>query len=181
MGGRGLLTGRSRRLRNAFGENSPITSRITSLASQWTRNHDRGFTFIEIMVVVAILAILAALVVPRIMGRTDDAKRTAAKVQIRNIEGALQLYKLDNGVYPSTEQGLKALVEKPSVGVIPKKWKIGGYLPKLPEDPWGNPYKYLSPSPNLKGDYEIMSYGTDGEVGGEGVNADIANWNLDKD
>lgn len=138
-----------------------------------------GFTFIEIMVVVAILAILAALVVPRIMGRTDDAKRTAAKVQIRNIEGALQLYKLDNGVYPSSEQGLKALVEKPSVGVIPKKWKVGGYLPKLPEDSWGNPYKYTSPSP--KGDYEIMSLGTDGEVGGEGVNADITNWNLDKD
>src|SRR5262249_10155157 len=106
----------------------------------------RGFTFIEIMVVVAILAILAALVIPRIMGRTDDAKRTAAKVQIRNIEGALQLYKLDNGVYPSTEQGLKALIEKPSSGVIPKKWKVGGYLPKLPEDPWQNPYKYMSPS-----------------------------------
>ena len=140
---------------------------------------ERGFTFIEIMVVVAILAILAALVVPRIMGRTDDAKRTAVKVQIRNIEGALQLYKLDNGVYPSSEQGLKALVEKPSVGVIPKKWKVGGYLPKLPEDSWGNPYKYTSPSP--KGDYEIMSLGTDGEVGGEGVNADITNWNLDKD
>ena len=115
-------------------------------ASRLTPPVNAGFTFIEIMVVVAILAILAALVVPRIMGRTDDAKRTAAKVQIRNIEGALQLYKLDNGVYPSTEQGLKALVEKPSVGVIPKKWKIGGYLPKLPEDPWGNPYKYLSPS-----------------------------------
>ncbi len=139
----------------------------------------RGFTFIEIMVVVAILAILAALVVPRIMGRTDDAKRTAAKVQIRNLEGALQLYKLDNGVYPSTEQGLKALVEKPAVGVIPKKWKIGGYMQKLPEDPWGNIYKYLSPSP--KGDYEIISLGTDGEAGGEGVNADITNWNLDKD
>ncbi|WP_455245490.1 type II secretion system major pseudopilin GspG [Petrachloros mirabilis] len=142
---------------------------------------ERGFTFIEIMVVVAILAILAALVVPRIMGRTDEAKRTAAKVQIRNIEGALQLYKLDNGIYPTTEQGLKALIEKPSVGVIPKKWKIGGYLQKLPEDPWGNPYKYLSPSPNLKGDYEVISYGTDGEPGGEGINADIANWNLDKD
>jgi general secretion pathway protein G len=138
-----------------------------------------GFTFIEIMVVVAILAILAALVVPRIMGRTDDAKRTAAKVQIRNIEGALQLYKLDNGVYPSTEQGLKALIEKPSVGVIPKKWKFGGYIPKLPEDPWANPYKYLSPSP--KGEYELISLGTDGEVGGEGINADITNWNLDKD
>ncbi len=146
-----------------------------------------GFTLIEIKVVVAILAILAALVVPRIMGRTDDAKRTAAKVQIRNLEGALQLYKLDNGVFPSTEQGLKALVEKPSVGVIPKKWKIGGYLPKLPEDPWANPYKYLSPSqssgqnPNLKGEYEIISLGTDGEAGGEGINADITNWNLDKD
>jgi general secretion pathway protein G len=150
-----------------------------------------GFTFIEIMVVVAILAILAALVVPRIMGRTDDAKRTAAKVQIRNIEGALQLYKLDNGVYPSTEQGLKALVEKPSIGVIPKKWKLGGYLQKLPEDPWGTPYKYLSPSqspiqnpgqnPGLRGEYDIISLGTDGEVGGEGINADISNWNLDKE
>lgn len=143
----------------------------------------RGFTFIEIMVVVAILAILAALVVPRIMGRTDDAKRTAAKVQIRNIEGALQLYKLDNGIYPTTEQGLKALVEKPSVGVVPKKWKIGGYLPKLPEDPWGNPYKYLSPVQRAdhKLDYEVTSLGTDGEVGGEGVNADITNWNLDRE
>lgn len=147
-----------------------------------------GFTFIEIMVVVAILAILAALVVPRIMGRTDDAKRTAAKVQIRNIEGALQLYKLDNGVYPSSEQGLKALVEKPSAGMVPKKWKLGGYLPSIPEDPWGNPYKYLSPAPvqqgqygQVKGDYEITSYATDGEAGGEGVNADITNWNMDKD
>ena len=158
---------------------SPLASPITHHPSRSVPGHERGFTFIEIMVVVAILAILAALVVPRIMGRTDDAKRTAAKVQIRNIEGALQLYKLDNGVYPSTEQGLKALIEKPAVGVIPKKWKLGGYLPKLPEDSWGNPYKYQSPSP--KGDYEITSLGTDGEVGGEGVNADITNWNLDKD
>ncbi|MBX3303999.1 MAG: type II secretion system major pseudopilin GspG [Nitrospira sp.] len=150
---------------------------------QRSRGSSAGFTFIEIMVVVAILAILAALVVPRIMGRTDDAKRTAAKVQIRNIEGALQLYKLDNGVYPTTEQGLKALIEKPSVGVVPKKWKIGGYLPKLPEDPWGNPYKYVSPVQrgDQRIDYEITSLGTDGEVGGEGVNADITNWNLDKE
>jgi general secretion pathway protein G len=158
---------------------SSHASPITHHPSRQVLRSERGFTFIEIMVVVAILAILAALVIPRIMGRTDDAKRTAAKIQIRNIEGALQLYKLDNGVYPSTEQGLKALVEKPSVGVIPKKWKLGGYLPKLPEDSWQNPYKYLSPSP--KGDYEIISLGTDGEVGGEGINADIANWNLDKD
>ena len=149
----------------------------------------QGFTFIEIMVVIAILAILAALVVPRIMGRTDEAKRTATKVQIRNIEGALQLYKLDNGVYPTTEQGLKALIEKPSVGVVPKKWKLGGYLPSIPEDPWGNQYKYLSPGPvqqgqfgqQIKADYEITSYGTDGEAGGEGINADITNWNMDKD
>jgi general secretion pathway protein G len=169
----------------------PLASPLTPHPSRRILRSERGFTFIEIMVVVAILAILAALVVPRIMGRTDDAKRTAAKVQIRNIEGALQLYKLDNGVYPSTEQGLKALIEKPSVGVVPKKWKIGGYLPKLPEDPWGNPYKYLSPaqgstqspgqSPGLRGEYEVISLGTDGEVGGEGVNADITNWNLDKD
>lgn len=165
---------------------SPIShhpSLITHFPSRRPHYDDRGFTFIEIMVVVAILAILAALVVPRIMGRTDDAKRTAAKVQIRNIEGALQLYKLDNGVYPTTEQSLKALVEKPSVGVVPKKWKLGGYLPKLPEDPWGNPYKYLSPvqKGNYKVEYEVTSLGTDGEVGGEGVNADITNWNLDQE
>jgi len=161
---------------------------FSSLITRHSLFGDVGFTFIEIMVVVAILAILAALVVPRIMGRTDDAKRTAAKVQIRNIEGALQLYKLDNGVYPTTEQGLKALVQKPSVGVVPKKWKLGGYLPNIPEDPWGNPYKYLSPAPvqqgqygQVKGDYEITSYATDGEAGGEGVNADITNWNMEKD
>lgn len=139
----------------------------------------RGFTFIEIMVVVAILAILAALVVPRIAGRTDEARVTAAKVQIRNIEGALQLYKLDNGVYPTTDQGLKALVEKPSSGVIPKNWKPGGYLGKIPLDPWGTPYRYVSPSP--KGDFEILSLGPDGEPGGEGKNADISNFTLDKD
>ena len=140
---------------------------------------ERGFTFIEIMVVVAILAILAALIVPKIAGRSDDARRTAAKVQIRNIEGALQLYKLDNSVYPTTEQGLKALVEKPSVGAIPKNWKLGGYLSKVPNDPWGAPYKYLSPSP--RGDFEIVSLGGDSEPGGEGKNADIINWDLDKD
>jgi general secretion pathway protein G len=164
------------------GEENRLLRVFVYLARRTSRN-SAGFTFIEIMVVVAILAILAALVVPRIMGRTDDAKRTAAKVQIRNIEGALQLYKLDNGVYPTTEQGLKALIEKPSVGVVPKKWKIGGYLPKLPEDPWGNPYKYLSPVQrgDQKIDYEVTSLGTDGEVGGEGVNADITNWNLDKE
>lgn len=158
----------------------PESIRRSQPCTEPARHTERGFTFIEIMVVVAILAILAALVVPRIAGRTDDARITAAKVQIRNIEGALQLYKLDNGVYPSTEQGLKSLVEKPTVGVIPKNWKLGGYLNKVPSDPWGTPYKYLSPSPT-KGDFEILSMGADGEPGGEGKNADIANWNLDKD
>lgn len=155
--------------------NLPIASRHLPLACRG----ECGFTFIEIMVVVAILAILAALVVPRIAGRSDEARRTAAKVQIRNIEGALQLYKLDTSVYPTTEQGLKALVEKPSVGTIPKNWKLGGYLPKVPNDPWGTPYKYLSPS--QRGDFEIVSLGGDSEPGGEGKNADITNWDLDKD
>ena len=164
--------GRAREIEEAC---SPIPHRLSPIALR----EAGGFTFIEIMVVVAILAILAALVVPRIMGRTDDAKRTAAKVQIRNIEGALQLYKLDSGVYPTTEQGLRALVEKPTVGVIPKNWKLGGYMQKVPEDPWGSLYKYLSPSP--RGDYEVMSLGGDGEPGGEGKNADITNWNIDKD
>lgn len=185
----GRILGSLKNGRASLRGNTPLASRFTCLRRRLCRQAlhasraTDGFTFIEIMVVVAILAILAALVVPRIMGRTDDAKRTAAKVQIRNIEGALQLYKLDNGVYPSTEQGLKALVEKPTVGVIPKKWKIGGYLPKLPEDPWANPYKYLSPVQRgeYKVEYEITSLGTDGEVGGEGVNADITNWNLDKE
>ncbi len=112
---------------------------ITHHSSRRILRGERGFTFIEIMVVVAILAILAALVVPRIMGRTDDAKRTAAKVQIRNIEGALQLYKLDNGVYPTTEQGLKALVEKPSVGSRPQEVETRWIYSKTPGRSLGKP------------------------------------------
>ena len=139
-------------------------------------NNRGGFTLIEIMVVIVILAMLAALVGPRLMGRTDDAKVTDAKVQIKNIETALKLYKLDNGSYPSTEQGLDALVSKPAVGVIPKSYKDGGYLEskKLPKDPWGNDYLYVSPGEH--GDYDLFSYGTDGAKGGEGKNADITSW-----
>ncbi|HLF86130.1 MAG TPA: type II secretion system major pseudopilin GspG, partial [Nitrospiria bacterium] len=108
-------------------------------------SRQEGFTLIEIMVVITILAILAVLVVPKIVGRTDEARRTAAAVQIRNIEQALQLFKLDNGFYPSTEQGLDALVMAPTIGETPKKWKEGGYLSKIPKDPWGNPFQYISP------------------------------------
>ncbi|MBQ26983.1 MAG: type II secretion system protein GspG [Nitrospiraceae bacterium] len=138
----------------------------------------RGFTFVEIMVVVAILAVLAAIVVPRIMGRTDEAKITAAKVQMRNIEGALKLYKLDTGQYPSTEYGLEALVTKPTAGKVPKNWRKGGYIQAVPKDPWGTPFVYLSPG--VHDDYDLVSNARDGEPGGEGEDADIQSWNLER-
>ncbi|WHZ21058.1 MAG: General secretion pathway protein G [Nitrospira sp.] len=141
--------------------------------------HCEGFSFIEVMIVVVILAILATLLIPRVMGRTEDAKRAATKAQIANIESALQLYKLDNGNMPSTEQGLKALVERPSSGPAAPNWKAGGYLPKVPVDPWGNPYKYATPSAQ-GGEFEIISFGADGAQGGEGKNADIVSWDLDR-
>lgn len=138
-----------------------------------------GFSFIEVMIVVVILAILATLLIPRVMGRTEDAKRAAAKAQISNIESALQLYKLDNGNLPSTEQGLKALVERPASGPAAPNWKAGGYLPKVPVDPWGAPYKYTVPSPQ-GAEFEVLSFGADGTAGGEGKNADIVSWDLDR-
>ncbi len=141
-------------------------------------NNDRGFTLLEIIVVVFILSLLAAIVAPRIIGRTDDARIAEAKVQIRNFETALKLFKLDNAFYPSTEQGLVALVEKPVTGQVPQRYREGGYLEqrKIPVDPWGNPYVYLSPG--IYGDFDIMSYGADGREGGEGKDADIRNWDL---
>jgi general secretion pathway protein G len=138
---------------------------------------ESGFTLIEIMVVVFILALLAGIVVPKIMGRTDEARRTAAKVQVKNIEEGLHLYKLDSGVYPSTEQGLSALVTKPSIGSIPQHWREGGYLPKLPKDPWNHDYVYISPGAH--GDFDLMSYGGDGEPGGEGKDADVQSWDIE--
>jgi general secretion pathway protein G len=139
-------------------------------------NNRGGFTLIEIMVVIVILAMLAALVGPKLMGRTDDAKIQTTRTQISNMETALKLYKLDNGTYPSTEQGLNALVSKPTVGVIPKNYKEGGYLEKkqVPKDGWGNDYLYISPGEH--GDYDLFSYGADGAKGGEGKNTDITNW-----
>jgi general secretion pathway protein G len=133
-----------------------------------------GFTLIELMVVIVILGILAGLVLPRFMGRTEEAKKTKARLQIENLEGALKLYKLDIGTYPTTEQGLEALVQKPSTGTVPKNWREGGYLEKakVPEDPWGRPYVYMSPGIKNR-DFDLKSLGADGEEGGEGENADI--------
>jgi len=139
-------------------------------------NNRGGFTLIEIMVVIVILAMLAALVGPKLMGRTDDAKIKTTTIQLKGLESALKLYKLDNGSYPSTEQGLNALVTKPTVGVIPKTYKEGGYLDSksVPKDAWGNDYLYVSPGEH--GDYDLFSYGADGAKGGEGKNADITSW-----
>jgi general secretion pathway protein G len=136
-----------------------------------------GFTLIEILVVVVILSILAALIVPKIMDRPDQARVVAAKSDIRAIDAALKLYRLDNSVYPSTEQGLQALVTKPQTGDIPPNWKSSGYLDRLPKDPWGHPYQYLNPG--VHGEIDVFSYGRDGQPGGEGVDADIGSWNLD--
>ncbi len=149
------------------------------MACGFANGRQRGFTLIELMVVIVILGILAAIIAPKIIGRTDEAKVTEAKVQIRNLETALKMYKLDNGIYPTTDQGLEALVQKPSVGIIPKNWREGGYLEKskVPLDPWGNKFVYISPGSH--GDFDIISYGADGAPGGEGFNADIESWNLD--
>ncbi|MRV75734.1 type II secretion system protein GspG [Duganella sp. FT92W] len=134
----------------------------------------RGFTLIEIMVVVVIMGVLAALVVPKLLNRTGEAKVAAAKVDIANIVQSLKLYKLDNQRYPTTEQGLKALMEKPTTGPAANGWKAGGYLEKMPKDPWGNPYQYLAPG--VRGEIDVFSFGADGQAGGTGDDADIGSW-----
>jgi general secretion pathway protein G len=140
---------------------------------------NRGFSLIELMVVIVILGILAMYIAPKLMGRTDDARIKMSRVQIEGLETALKLYKLDNAVYPSTEQGLQALVEEPQSGDIPKNWRKGGYLEKgtVPKDPWGNEYVYLSPG--VHGDYDIVCYGADGVPGGEDANKDINSWEIE--
>ena len=137
----------------------------------------RGFTLMEILIVITILGILASLVAVKIMDRPGEARTLKAQLDIETLENALKLYKLDNAYYPSTEQGLRALVEKPSTGRIPGKWRKGGYLEKnvVPKDPWGNDYLYLNPgihNPN----FDLWSYGADGEEGGEGEDVDVGNW-----
>ncbi|MBN1613888.1 MAG: type II secretion system major pseudopilin GspG [Deltaproteobacteria bacterium] len=140
---------------------------------------DRGFTLIELMVVIVILGILAGLIIPRVMGRPDEARIAKAKMQIESLETALKLYKLDSGTYPTTEQGLQALVEAPSVGQPARNWRTGGYLERsrVPKDPWGNDFIYLSPGAH--GDFDLSSMGADGEVGGEEKNRDINSWELE--
>ena len=133
-----------------------------------------GFTLIEVLVVVAILGILAAIVVPRIMDRPDEAKRVAARADIGAIVQALKLYRLDNGMYPGTDQGLAALVQRPTSNPLPPNWKQGGYLERLPKDPWGSDYQYLAPG--VKGEIDVFSLGADRARGGEGSGADVGNW-----
>ena len=142
---------------------------------------DRGFTLLEIMVVVVILSILAMYVGPKIIGRPQEARINAALMQIKSLESALKMYKLDNGIYPSTDQGLDALVQPPEVGQIARNWKKGGYLEKnkIPKDPWGNEYIYLSPGAINADDFDLISYGPDGQPGGDDEDADINNWELE--
>lgn len=136
----------------------------------------RGFTLLEVMVVVVILGILAALVVPNIIGRPDEARAVAAKQDIASVLQALKLYRLDNHRYPTTEQGLQALVVKPTTAPVPENWKAGGYIERVPKDPWGRPYQYLNPG--LHGQIDVFSLGADGAPGGEDRDADIGSWNL---
>ena len=158
---------------------------VSSFINRGTRNQrpetrqQKGFTLIEVLVVVFILGILAALVAPKMLGRTDDAKIAQTKLQMKNLETALKLYKLDSGMFPTTDQGLEALVKKPETEPVPKKYKDDGYLEKtaIPKDAWGNPYLYLSPGSHR--DFDIISYGSDGKPGGEGKDADIKNWELE--
>lgn len=135
-----------------------------------------GFTLIEVMVVIVIIAVLAALIVPKVMSRPDEARVTAARQDLGAILQALKLYKLDNMRYPTTEQGLQALVKKPSISPVPDNWKGNGYLEKLPKDPWGSPYQYLQPG--LHGEVDVISLGANREAGGEGPDADIGSWDL---
>ena len=145
---------------------------MTSLSTTFKRGLQAGFTLIELMVVLVIIGVLAALIVPNVLDRADDARVTAARTDVNNLMQALKLYRLDNQRYPTAEQGLGALVAKPAAPPAPPNWKP--YLEKLPNDPWGRPYQYLNPG--VKGEIDVMSFGADGQPGGEGKNADVGSW-----
>ena len=147
-------------------------SPVRGLVARPLRRLASGFTLIELMVVLLIIGVLAALIVPNVLNRADDARVTAAKTDVTNLMQALKLYRLDNQHYPSAEQGLQALLTKPTTAPVPGNWK--NYLDQLPKDPWGHPYIYLNPG--IKGEVDVMSYGADGQPGGEGNNADIGSW-----
>jgi general secretion pathway protein G len=145
---------------------------VVAAAARPAQARQRGFTLIELMVVLAIIGVLAALIVPNVLGRADDARITAARTDVGNLMQALKLYKLDNQRFPSTEQGLNALILKPTTEPVPGNWKP--YLDKLPKDPWGRPYQFLNPG--IKGEVDVLSFGADGQAGGEGNNADLGSW-----
>ncbi|MDH5377966.1 MAG: type II secretion system major pseudopilin GspG [Gammaproteobacteria bacterium] len=150
---------------------------MNTINTEQKRKKQKGFTLIEIMVVVVILGLLASFIVPKIMDKPDTARVTKARVDISALEGALNLYKLDNFTFPTTDQGLEALVQKPGGSPEPRNWNAEGYIKALPKDPWGNDYLYLNPG--VHGTIDIYSQGADGAEGGDGINADIGNWNLD--
>jgi general secretion pathway protein G len=155
---------------------SQLSKKMTNKKSKLQMLKNKGFTLIEIMIVLVIMGILAALVVPKLMGRADDARISQAKLDIDTMVNALKLYKLDNMRYPTTEQGLQALIKRPTTGPAANGWKSDGYISKLPKDPWGNEYQYMSPG--LKAEIEIFTYGQDGQPGGVGYDADIGSWEL---
>jgi general secretion pathway protein G len=153
----------------------PIILPMLLSPSRFSRKF-KGFTLVEVLVVIVILGILAAVIVPNVVGRAHDARVAAAKQDVATLSQALAMYKLDNARLPTAEQGLKALVEKPTSSPAPNNWRTGGYIPRLPNDPWGNPYQFANPG--LRGEFDVFSFGADGKSGGEGESADLGTWNL---